>query len=437
MFLDITVLTTGRLDLLTDSFIPGPGFPWSQLYSPVPNTYLSYYGSGAQPQVPPPVQSWYWLIMNVGFYTLLMWFCDNGMFRTRECGAKKERSFLLILTCFSQTVIPDEFGRSKPFYFFLQPSYWGFNPKRKTAAIAHDADGHKAWMQQTLTASEAYAKSSPFLHPDSQEEDDDVVMEKQRALDTESDAQMRILALRKEYRDNPFWRTKKDKVAVDGTFMNLQEGSLLALLGQNGAGKTTTMNILSGLTPATSGDALIYNRSVANDMDAIRANMGICPQHDILFNDLTAEEHIKLYAGLKGVSKDDRIKLTQERLEAVRLWNVKDQRAGTYSGGMKRRLSMVISTIGDPKIIFMDEVRLKWRARSENDKQDADYCFPCSRQPEWTLLTAATFGRLLKGSRKAALSCLRRTAWKKPTFWVTRLQSWRTESCEQSDLRFD
>lgn len=115
------------------------------------------------------------------------------------------------------------------------------------------------------------------------------------------------------------------------------------------------MNILSGLTPATSGDALIYGLSVERDMDAIRAQMGICPQHDILFNDLTAEEHIQLYAGLKGIPAAEMQQLTEERLEAVRLWNVKTQRAGTYSGGMKRRLSMVISTIGDPKIIFMDE----------------------------------------------------------------------------------
>lgn len=129
----------------------------------------------------------------------------------------------------------------------------------------------------------------------------------------------------------------------------------LALLGQNGAGKSTTMNILSGLTPSTSGDALLYGKSVAHDMDAIRADMGICPQHDILFNDLTAEEHIELYAGLKGVPDAEMRQLTEERLEAVRLWNVKNQRAGTYSGGMKRRLSMVISTIGEPRIIFMDE----------------------------------------------------------------------------------
>lgn len=113
--------------------------------------------------------------------------------------------------------------------------------------------------------------------------------------------------------------------------------------------------MLSGLTPATSGDALIYGLSVKSQMSQITKLMGICPQHDILFDDLTAREHIELYAGLKGVAADQWEPLIQERLGFVRLLSVADVRAGTYSGGMKRRLSLVISTIGDPRIIFMDE----------------------------------------------------------------------------------
>ena len=129
---------------------------------------------------------------------------------------------------------------------------------------------------------------------------------------------------------------------------------ILALLGQNGAGKSTTISMLSGLTPASGGDALLYNYSVKKSISTIRKMMGICPQHDILFDDLTAREHIELYAGLKGVPKEEQEVLIQERLQLVRLLNVADVRAGTYSGGMKRRLSLVIATIGDPKIIFLD-----------------------------------------------------------------------------------
>jgi ABC-type multidrug transport system ATPase subunit len=120
-------------------------------------------------------------------------------------------------------------------------------------------------------------------------------------------------------------------------------------------GKSTTIGILSGLTPATSGDALINGLSVKNQISQIRSIIGICPQHDILFDDLTAREHICLYAGLKGVPASQWEPLIQERLQFVRLLSVADVHSGTYSGGMKRRLSLVISTIGDPNIIFMDE----------------------------------------------------------------------------------
>lgn len=201
MFLDITVLTTGRQDLLTDSFIPGPGFPWSALYSSIPKQYLPYYGNGAQPIVPPPVESWYWLIMNTAFYMILMWYCDN--------------------------VIPDEFGRSHPWYFFALPSFWGL--KRKSKAVGPDADGHVDWMNKTLAAAASKYKGVDVKHPDDLEEDDDVAMEKKQALDPSSEAEMRILGLRKEYRNNPFWRTKKDKVAVDGLYLNFREGSLWVL----------------------------------------------------------------------------------------------------------------------------------------------------------------------------------------------------------------
>ena len=90
-------------------------------------------------------------------------------------------------------------------------------------------------------------------------------------------------------------------------------------------------------------------------MTQIRDIMGVCPQHDILFNDLTAREHIHLFAGIKNVPADQIEDLVNERLNAVKLMRVADQRSGSYSGGMKRRLSLVISTIGDPRIIFLDE----------------------------------------------------------------------------------
>ncbi len=350
MFLDITTLATGKPDFQTDTYIPGPGFTWADLYEPIPPEFLPYYGNGMQPAVPPPIYSWYFLLMNIAFYLLLTFYLDN--------------------------VIPDEFGQKQPPWFFLLPSYWGLDATSRSARIKEGPVGDGAFAPSVteqaaandwLNKIKTECTSLGYLDQIPPDQDEDVTIEARNALDPnysqplhkgDKDSQVlqppavRIVGLRKVYKNSAFKASKNDKIAVNNTNLTMQEGVLLALLGQNGAGKSTTINILSGLTPATSGDALIYNMSVRDQMSFIRSQMGICPQHDILFTDLSAEEHMQLYAGLKGIPESDIAQLTEERLAAVRLWNVKDQRAGTYSGGMKRRLSMVISTVGDPKSKF-------------------------------------------------------------------------------------
>ena len=81
--------------------------------------------------------------------------------------------------------------------------------------------------------------------------------------------------------------------------MNIYEGQITALLGHNGAGKTTTLSILTGLFPSTSGSAYINELSVVDDIDLIRRNLGICPQHNVLFDRLTVAEHLNFFAKLK------------------------------------------------------------------------------------------------------------------------------------------
>jgi ABC-type multidrug transport system ATPase subunit len=93
------------------------------------------------------------------------------------------------------------------------------------------------------------------------------------------------------------------------------------------------MNILSGLCPATSGDAILYTHSVSEEISQIRADLGVCPQYDILFDDLTAWEHITLYAGLKGVPKTKWKELAEALLKAVHLEGVADKPTAVFSGG--------------------------------------------------------------------------------------------------------
>jgi len=106
---------------------------------------------------------------------------------------------------------------------------------------------------------------------------------------------------------------------------------------RSGAGKTTTVSMLTGLYPPTSGDALVYGHSIVNDMPAIRDLVGVCPQHDILFEQLTVEEHLRLYGGIKGLEGPALTARVAEMIADVGLQEKAQSWAGHLSGGQKRR----------------------------------------------------------------------------------------------------
>ena len=83
----------------------------------------------------------------------------------------------------------------------------------------------------------------------------------------------------------------------------MYKGQITALLGHNGAGKTTTMSVLTGLFPPTSGSAHVNGKSILTDMEAIRESLGLCPQHNVLFDRLTVKEHLEFFINLKVASK--------------------------------------------------------------------------------------------------------------------------------------
>lgn len=111
--------------------------------------------------------------------------------------------------------------------------------------------------------------------------------------------------------------------------------------------------MLTGMITPTAGDALIYGNSLINDMENITKISGVCFQHDIIWPELTGYQHMRLFATLKGIPRSKIAKEIKEKLEEVMLWKYRNQTASTYSGGMKRRLSVAMSILGDPKIIFM------------------------------------------------------------------------------------
>ncbi|KAF3697971.1 ATP-binding cassette sub-family A member 7 [Channa argus] len=145
------------------------------------------------------------------------------------------------------------------------------------------------------------------------------------------------------------------KLAVDGLSLDFYENQITSFLGHNGAGKTTTMSILTGLFPPTSGTALINGYDIHTDMDNIRKYLGMCPQHNVLFNELTVEEHIYFYARLKGRNRDE-VKIEMDQMiKDVGLPHKRKDLAKNLSGGMQRKLSVAIAFVGSSKIVILDE----------------------------------------------------------------------------------
>ncbi|KAL3819387.1 hypothetical protein ACJIZ3_005292 [Penstemon smallii] len=148
-----------------------------------------------------------------------------------------------------------------------------------------------------------------------------------------------------------------EKFAVRGLSLALPQGECFGMLGPNGAGKTSFISMMIGLTKPSSGTAYIEGLDILSDMDRIYTSMGVCPQHDLLWGNLTGKEHLLFYGRLKNLKGAALTQAVEESLKSVNLFygGVADKQAAKYSGGMKRRLSVAISLIGDPKVVYMDE----------------------------------------------------------------------------------
>ena len=143
--------------------------------------------------------------------------------------------------------------------------------------------------------------------------------------------------------------------AVNDLSMTFVPGQVSGLLGHNGAGKTTTISILTGMINRTSGQAMIDGYDTATQMQEIRSGLGICPQFDVLWPNLTVREHLQLYAAFSGMSKEDAARQIDQVVAEVALTEKVDVKSSELSGGMKRKLSLAIAFIGNPSVVFLDE----------------------------------------------------------------------------------
>ncbi len=145
------------------------------------------------------------------------------------------------------------------------------------------------------------------------------------------------------------------KSVLDGIDLHVPEGTIFALLGPNGAGKTTTVQILSTLLPADGGVVRVAGHDLARDPDAVRAVIGVTGQFSAVDNLLTGEENLRLMADLRHLGKREGRRRVAELLAQFELTEAAGKHLATYSGGMRRRLDLAMTLVGNPRIIFLDE----------------------------------------------------------------------------------
>ena len=148
----------------------------------------------------------------------------------------------------------------------------------------------------------------------------------------------------------------KDKIAVNNVDLQIKQGELFALLGTNGAGKTTTIKMLSGLILPTSGTIKIDNMDMKKDTLKIKAILNVSPQETAIAPNLTVKENLEFMAGVYQIENKE-LKI-EELIKQFKLNEVLNKKAKTLSGGWQRKVSIAISLINDPKILFLDEPTL-------------------------------------------------------------------------------
>jgi ATP-binding cassette subfamily A (ABC1) protein 1 len=269
-------------------------------------------------------------------------------------------------------VLPSEFGVRSPPWFCLLPRYWGraCGLARGKAVAPGDgkaplmgaaADGGADAAEKGLgprgrspspdggiTPADVEALYGDPRHADS--ENFERLTSQQEQLLRRGDC-LHIRGLTKVFStaDGTL------KVANDNLHAAFFKGEIFVLLGHNGAGKTTALSQLCGLIAPTSGDARIFGMSIKTQMAEIRKKMGVCPQMNVLYDELTVNEHMILYARIKGIEKAAREAAVLKVLAGVALTEKRHAFTRNLSGGQKRKACLAIALIGDSPILMLDE----------------------------------------------------------------------------------
>ncbi|OZJ06092.1 hypothetical protein BZG36_01131 [Bifiguratus adelaidae] len=240
----------------------------------------------------------------------------------------------LIIAAYLSSVLPSQYGVRKPWHF---PVTEFFQRRQERHAI------RDVTLENGPLANDVDPEETQF-------EDADVKAERARVLrgDYDPSSPLVMKRMRKLYGAG-------NKLAVKDMSFAVEPNIIFGLLGPNGAGKTTLISILTGLYKPTSGEAILAGYDTRTQMSDVYRSIGVCPQHDILWDDLTVGEHLLFYARLKGIPPKEENAAMMRSLRMVSLEPFRNRLSKGLSGGEKRRLSIAISLIGDPGVVFLDE----------------------------------------------------------------------------------
>lgn len=247
-----------------------------------------------------------------------------------------------LLALYLDAVLPKKYGVRRSPVFFLNPLLRLCSRRRRKEVRIGGIDGRVA----------------------------DGVFEKVPSSDTVA---VEFCGLRKE-----FSSCRHSFLAVDNFYWQLQKNKISVLLGHNGAGKSTLINLITGMTQPSAGDCFIYGKSVRHELSSIRHGIGYCPQHNILWPELTVKEHLEYFGAIKGLHGSVLKAEVNEVLRTVGLEEKTTQRSKRLSGGQKRKLSVAIALIGGSSLVILDEPtagmdagsrRSTWEALKETSKR--------------------------------------------------------------------
>ncbi|XP_023570208.1 ATP-binding cassette sub-family A member 13 [Octodon degus] len=267
-----------------------------------------------------------------------------------------DSSLYFLCGWYLSNLIPGAFGLRKPWYFPLTAAYW-----KSLCGLVE-----KRWRSRGPSL---FFLNEDLSHKGSSQQDRGGEPDRRGTLGAA------LVSVTKKYEGH--------QVAVQDFTLTFPRGQITAFLGTNGAGKTTIMSMLTGLYPPTSGTIYINGKNLQTELSSARAELGVCPQQDVLLDKLTVREHLRLFAAIKAPqwTKQERQQQVNKTLEDVGLMQHQHKQIGALSGGMKRRLSIAIAFLGQSRTVVLDE-----------PTSGVD---PCSRRSLWDILLKYREGRTI------------------------------------------